>query len=348
MISKIGAWGEVLKIGGSGRSRSIELREYYRALSVNVLSREGWFDFMATPQTIQNIVEHFGYTDIGFLVKYLEAYVHDEILIKESNTYRTNGVIGEFPVIAPDIFESGMAQIASDAATSIPARLRGQYTTFSDEMNTFNWDDSLGLKMYEQIRKAAFKFSGALKRRGTFIDVGCGSGVGTAAIWGYYYRKGVFTSDNPVKMYALEYDANLKQIAEEEFPIYASRLLNVDREVIDALEEYHPVFVQGSAEDLPFEDEYFDMVFTSQVIHWCDAEKATKDMMRILKPGGLFFGTEAFYPMLDSYVELYVLLNEGAYGAIKKEDFIRWVKEAGASEVSTVTPAAVFKVLKSN
>ena len=195
-----------------------------------------------------------------------------------------------------------MEQIASDAAAAIPSRLKGQYTTFSDEMNTFNWDDTLGLKMYEQIRKAAFRFTHALKRRGTFIDVGCGSGVGTAAIWGYYYKMGAFDSDTPVKIYGLEYDPNLKQIAEEEFAIYAARLLEVDRSVIDALEEHHPVFVQGSAEDLPFEDEFFDMVYTSQVIHWCDAEKATKDMMRILKPGGLFFGTEAFSPMLDSYV----------------------------------------------
>ena len=347
MISKIGAWSEVLKIGGSGRSRSKELRDYYRALSVNVLSREGWFDFMASPQTIQNIVDHFGYTDMGFLIKYLEAYVQDEILVRENGTYRANGVIGDFPIKAPDIFESGMAQIASDAAAAIPSRLRGQYTTFSDEMNTFNWDDSLGLKMYEQIRKAAFRFSGALKKRGTFIDVGCGSGIGTTAIWGYYFKKGVFDSDKPVKIYGLEFDPNLKQIAEEEFAISASRLLGVDRSVVDALEEHHPVFVQGNAEDLPFEDEFFDMVYTSQVIHWCDAEKATKEMMRVLKPGGLFFGTEAFYPILDSYVELYVLLNEGAYGSIKKEDFIRWVTEVGASEAKTVTPAGVFKVLKS-
>ena len=116
--------------------------------------------------------------------------------------------------------------------------------------------------------------------------------------------------------------------------------------IIEDLEEHHPVFIQGNAEELPFEEEFFDMVYTSQVLHWCDAEKATKDMMRVLKPGGLFFGTEAFYPMLDSYVELYVLLNEGAYGSIRIEDFLRWVSEAGATKAETVTPAAVFKVIK--
>jgi ubiquinone/menaquinone biosynthesis C-methylase UbiE len=342
----LGAWRELLKLGVDVRKRQKELRDFYRAHSVNVLRREGWFDFMAKPRTIEDVANHFSYTDLDFLTKYLEAYAQDAILIKENRTYRTNGTIDDYPTIAPDIFGSGMAQITADAATSIPNRLRGHYGTFSDEMNLFNWDDALGLKMYEQIRRAAFKFSGAIKRRGTFIDVGCGSGVGTAAIWCYYYKKGVFNGGPPLKMYALEHDPGLKQIAEEEFSLYASRILGVDRNIIDALKEHHPQFIQGTAEVLPFDDEFFDMVYTSQVLHWCDSERATKEMMRVLKPGGMFFGTEAFYPMLDNYIELYVLLNEGAYGAIKREDFLRWTTEAGAIEAKAATPAGLFKVLK--
>lgn len=346
MLSTIGAWREILGLV-SVRDRAKEIREYYKALSINALRKEGWFDFMRTPQTVQDIVDHFGYVDYGFLIKYLEAYVQDEILFRENGTYRVNGLIGDYPVKVPAFFGTGIVQITADAADAIPNRLRGTYTTFSDEMNTFNWDDSLQLKMYDKIRRAAFRYTDALKRSGNFIDVGCGSGIGTAAIWGYYYKKGTFDSDKPVKIYGLEFDPNLKQIAEEEFAISASRLLGVECSVVDALEEHHPVFVQGNAEDLPFEDEFFDMVYTSQVIHWCDAEKATKDLMRVLKPDGLFFGTEAFSPMLDSFVELYVLLNEGAYGAIKKEDFFRWVKEAGAISASSATPAGVFRVIKS-
>ncbi|MDF1539690.1 MAG: class I SAM-dependent methyltransferase, partial [Candidatus Thorarchaeota archaeon] len=245
-----------------------------------------------------------------------------------------------------DLVGPGLIQLAADAAKRIPDRMKGHYITFSDQMDTFNWDDALQLKLYGQLRKAAFEFTNATKIRGTFIDVGCGSGVGTAAIWGYFYKAGAFNSGNSVKMYALEYDPNLLQIAEDEFPMSAARLLGVDRKVIESMKEHYPVFVHGSAEDLPFENEFFDMVFTSQVIHWCDAEKATKDMMRVLKPGGVFFGTEAFSPMIDSYVELYILLNEGAYGSVKKEDFLRWTKEAGATKIDTATPATVFRVIK--
>jgi ubiquinone/menaquinone biosynthesis C-methylase UbiE len=346
MISKMKAWSELLKLGLGIQNRVREVHEYHRALSVNALKNEGWFDYMVTPRRIQDIADYFGYTDLDYLTKFLEAFANDDLLIKNDGTYQSNGMIEDFPVVVPEIFGSGLPQIHADAAMQIPNRLRGHYTTFSDEMNTFNWDDTLTLAMYDRIRMAAFKYTDALKRRGTFIDIGSGNGIGTASIWGYYYKRGAFESETPVKIYGLEFDPNLRRIAEEEFSASAARLLSVDRDVIDSFKEYHPTFIQGTAEELPFEDEFFDMVYTSQVIHWCDAEKATKEMMRVLKPGGLLFGTEAFAPMLDSYIELFVLLNEGACGAIKKEDFIRWVTEAGASDVDTATPAGVFRVVK--
>jgi ubiquinone/menaquinone biosynthesis C-methylase UbiE len=346
MFELLGAYKELVKLGVDAKKRSRELRDFYRANSVNVLRREGWFDFMAKPRTIANIADHFGYTDIDFLTKYLEAYAQDDILIKEDGTYMTNGIVNEYPIVPLDIFGPGLVQIVADAAKAIPGRLKGNYRTFSDEMNLFNWDDSLGLKLYEQIRRAAFKFSGAIKKRGTFIDVGCGNGFGTASMWCYYYKNGAFEKGPPLKMYALEHDPALKQIAETEFSMYASRILGIDKSKIDALKEHHPQFTQGTAENLPFDDEFYDLVYSSQVLHWCDAERATKEMMRVLKPGGMFFGTQVFSPMLDNYIELFVLLNEGADGTIKKEDFLRWVTEAGASEAKAATPAGLFKVLK--
>jgi len=346
VLSTIGAWSEIIWLLTS-KDRVKQVHEYHRAINTNAMRKEGWFDFMKTPRTIEDIMNHFGYTDYPYLTKFLEAFIKDEILIRENGTYRTNGTIGEIPVNPPDVFNKGIVQVHADALDAVPNRLRGIYTTFSDDMNTFNWDDTLQLQMYEKIRKGAFRYSGALKRSGKFLDIGCGNGVETAAIWGYYYKKGAFESDAPVKIYALEYDENLLQIAKEEFVISTSRVTGIDRKIIEDLEEHHPIFVQGSADNLPFEDEFFDMVFTSQVIHWCDAKKATHDIMRVLKSSGLFFGTEAFCPILDPHIELFILLNEGAYGAIKREDFFQWAKEAGASEAKSATPAGIFKVVKS-
>ena len=68
MLSSLKAWKEIIGLYGS-KDRQKEIREYYRALSVNALRREGWFDLMRTPQTIQDIMDHFGYTDHDFLLK---------------------------------------------------------------------------------------------------------------------------------------------------------------------------------------------------------------------------------------------------------------------------------------
>jgi len=45
------------------------------------------------------------------------------------------------------------------------------------------------------------------------------------------------------------------------------------------------------AESLPFEDNYFDIVYSWGVIHHSeDTEKIIKEILRVLKPGGKFLG----------------------------------------------------------
>lgn len=45
-------------------------------------------------------------------------------------------------------------------------------------------------------------------------------------------------------------------------------------------------FVQGTAEELPFDDRSFEGVVCAQAIHWFDRAKAIGEMIRVLKPGG--------------------------------------------------------------
>ncbi|NWF96951.1 MAG: methyltransferase domain-containing protein [Candidatus Thorarchaeota archaeon] len=345
-MTKIGAWIEMLKLGASVRGLKKEVRFFYRNSLINSLLKEGWFDFLSQPRTAQDVCDHFGYTDMQFLTRVLDVFTNDGVLIREDDRYRSAFPVEPQPVKLPRFFGAAMKQITLDGAASFPDRLKGRYGTFSDGMNLFNWDDTLGLELYERLRMSAFRFSHALNRRGRFLDVGCGNGTGTAAIWGYYNRRKAFGPGSKMEIYGLEPDEGLRSIAAEEFPVYASRLVKLDRSVIEGLKEYHPRFVAGYAENIPFDDEYFDMVYTSQVLHWCNGEQATKEMMRVLKPGGLFFGTESFHPSMDPYVELFTLVNEGAGGVIRKEDFERWVREAGAVSVGFATPTVAFKVIK--
>lgn len=53
-----------------------------------------------------------------------------------------------------------------------------------------------------------------------------------------------------------------------------------------------PGFVCGDAEQLPFADASFDMIFSNLTVQWCsDLEQTFSEFRRVLKPGGVLFYT---------------------------------------------------------
>ena len=61
-------------------------------------------------------------------------------------------------------------------------------------------------------------------------------------------------------------------------------------EVLASLHVNNVTFVPCSAENLPFEDNSFDMVYSSHVLeHIPNPEKALQEIYRVLKPGGINF-----------------------------------------------------------
>ena len=228
LTKRIGAWSELLKLAIDIRGLKKEVRQFYRGNAINALRQEGWFDFLIHPRTIEDIAGHFGYTDMDYLTRMLNLFSVDGLLMTSGETYRVTGPIEEQPIVLPKFFGSTMGQIAADSASQLSNRLKGKYGSFSEGINLFNWDDALGLKLYEQIRRAAFKFTDAMKRRGKFLDVGSGNGIGTVAIWGYYHKRGVFQPGSPMRIYGIEPDERLRVIAEEEFSSFAKNLLEVD------------------------------------------------------------------------------------------------------------------------
>lgn len=331
---------ELLKLGNVKFLRK-QIDEFFFGIIMEKLEREGWFDFLEGGKSIEDLAEHFGYTDNVFLNRMLETFLDDGVLKME------NGLLGlgdvSYTVEPPTIFSESLIDIWKNHAEFIPNRLKGQYLEFTSGINLFNWDDALATKMYEQIRRSAFAFTGALKRRGKFLDVGCGNGFGTAAIWNYYYSQGKINS-NGLQIHGIDPSEHLLEIAKEEFWDFVKK--HNPKFNGNASSSLLPTFKVGTVLDIPYENNSFDMVYASQVLHWTDTKRAVEEMLRVTKPDGFVFGTQNFYPNANPYGEILILMVEGAGGFVSKSDFKRYAIEAGARKVEFSTPISVFKITK--
>lgn len=68
-------------------------------------------------------------------------------------------------------------------------------------------------------------------------------------------------------------------------------------------------YICGDAEKLPFADQTMDLVFSNLMLHWTqDAEKAIREMQRVLKPDGLLLfsslGPDTLYELRDSWAKI--------------------------------------------
>lgn len=83
-------------------------------------------------------------------------------------------------------------------------------------------------------------------------------------------------------------DAGAQVVALDICPTRANSAA-VGLRTLGALKEVRGAGVQGSAEQLPFDDAQFDLVFSNGVLHHTpDTPRAFREAHRVLKPGGLF------------------------------------------------------------
>ena len=69
--------------------------------------------------------------------------------------------------------------------------------------------------------------------------------------------------------------------------------IDISPEMIELARGQHEdiEFILGDCLQMPFEDESFDIVFSNYALHYCEsAEKAFKEISRVLKKGGCFIG----------------------------------------------------------
>lgn len=111
-----------------------------------------------------------------------------------------------------------------------------------------------------------------LNKYSKLLDVGCGC-CHWSKLFSPYLKK-------PAEVYALDYDPKWAKGNDQIKEYFASKDATVN-------------FLQGDAEDLPFPDEFFDVVTCQTVlIHLKDPAKAIREMKRVLKKGGIFICAE--------------------------------------------------------
>ena len=100
------------------------------------------------------------------------------------------------------------------------------------------------------------------------LDAGCGYGQWTVSLCEF--------NEN---VYAIDLDPNKLKIAKK----------------ITNSQKNTPLFQVGNVENLPFDDNQFDAIFSYSVIYWTDYKKTLNEFFRVLKPSGkLYFVTNGF------------------------------------------------------
>ncbi|MDO5516409.1 MAG: methyltransferase domain-containing protein [Clostridium sp.] len=115
------------------------------------------------------------------------------------------------------------------------------------------------------------------------LELGCGSGK--------FWRKNEDKIDSASEITLSDFSKSMLKIAR-------SKLKDI---------KYNFKFEEINAEDIPYEDNTFDIVFAQHMIYFVpDIEKALSEIRRVLKPGGVFYVTAN---SSDSMKELNELVN---------------------------------------
>lgn len=110
--------------------------------------------------------------------------------------------------------------------------------------------------------------------------------------------------------------------------------------VVNKLADRHGVKVktaQATAEVLPFPDDYFDVVYTGNLLHHVDLEKTLGEMRRVLKPGGSFVSWDplAHNPVINIYRMIATKVRTPDEHPLRMSDIKRFSKYFHSVEYET-------------
>ena len=181
----------------------------------------------------------------------------------------------------------------------------------------FSYQDALAYYQIDSAHPGGYRLTKSLLKKEnlqpgmTVLDAGCGTG-----------KTSQYLAENfPCTVYALDLHPEM---------------------VMRAGQRFHQTGVpvklyQGSMEDMPFEDEAFDLILAESTAAFTDLKKTLPEFHRTLKPGGMLLNIDmaaehslpqSARSVIASFYRLKQLLNE--------QDWKAQLKEAGFSSVKTL------------
>lgn len=350
-MRQLNAWITIMRGIGPGIRLGRQADRLYRFHVLDILAKEGIFNYLKEPRTYGQILAQFGFVDSPYTRELFDILVNDNhpILLKQDSLFRLNPD-EPLPDLAKTIAQTDKrireaSLLAEGIARYIPNRLRDQQVEFAESFEQHgrhllvNFNQVLGLRVYSTIRNGSFALLTSEDKQWLsgkkLLDVGCGSGRETAELW--------IKLKGNIQLTAVDAVAPMLELAQDHF---ASMLDDIQPSHPPLTIDNTPIFKQANATHLPFEDNSFDAVFYSLLLHWTsDPRRAIKEFVRVVKPGGLIFGSQGCKPYLNPYFDIVIRTSDNCYGIFWPEEYQRWYAENGL-EIELHTPAGLFRVRK--
>ena len=166
----------------------------------------------------------------------------------------------------------------------------------------------------EYIKKMLDRLSAMLPPDPTVIDVGCGEGR---------HIFGILNEFEDIHCYGLDQDVPSLDKCKEGLEFFKE------------LDSNETIFLQGSIYELPFEENFFDLIICSEVLeHLDDYHAALKEIHRVLKPMGKFLpSVPSYWPEKICWFlsKEYQNMPGGHVRIFKKKQLIKEISSYGFS-----------------
>ena len=349
-MRKARAWWQIFRTIGGGMQAGRQLNALFRYSVLMSLEQVGLYKYLEEPKSYGEILSELNFVDGEYTREVFGTVVNDSnnVIILEGEHYvrnpeeplpnyeelmkRTNPRIRPLMQVAENMSDDILGRLM-DERVDLPEMFERNENKL---VNMFH--EVMGASVYSKVRLAVFNF---LPRKEfhwlhgkKLLEVGCGSGRETAELWS------IFGGD--IRITAIDPVPSMIEMARENF---SKMVKNVDPQHPPISSENTPVFEEGNAINLRYEDNTFEAGFFAIMLHWTsDPKKVIQELVRVVKPGGIILGSSSHKPYINPYVDLVIRSSRNSYGFCWKEEFINWFEEEGR-RVELVTPAGIFRVI---